>query len=97
MISEKQWRRHVKEQANSGLTISRYCKRHKLGAGAFHYWKKKLAQDSSPSPFVKVVPKAKGKDFIHISLDNGVEMKVPSGSDLSKVGKVVEYMLKVVA
>jgi len=42
-----QWRRRVKRQRESGLSIAEFCRREKVSAHSFHGWKRKLRQPGS--------------------------------------------------
>lgn len=43
-----QWRRHLKSQPRSGLTIEKYCQREGIVAGTFYAWKRRLKSLESP-------------------------------------------------
>jgi len=50
------WRKHIKAQAGSGLSIGAYCRQQRLPAHGFYWWRRELARrDAEPSPaFVPV-------------------------------------------
>jgi hypothetical protein len=39
-----EWRRRVKRQQESGLSIAEFCRREKVSSHKFHVWKRKLRQ-----------------------------------------------------
>ena len=39
---EAYWRRTIREQRGSGLTIRDFCRRSKLRESAFHFWRREL-------------------------------------------------------
>ena len=41
---ERFWREKVQGQAASGLSVGAYCRRHRLRASAFYYWRRVLAE-----------------------------------------------------
>ena len=36
------WQKHISQWSKSGLTQAEYCRRNKLSAAAFHWWKRHL-------------------------------------------------------
>ena len=36
------WRERIRRQAQSGLTIARFCAQEQLSVALFHYWKRRL-------------------------------------------------------
>jgi len=55
------WQKHISQWSESGLTQAEYCRRNKLSAAAFHWWKRHLqkklmARKKPPTPmqFVEV-------------------------------------------
>ena len=48
------WRKHVEAWSREGSSQAEYCRRHKLKASAFGYWKRRLSQESAPAEFVEV-------------------------------------------
>lgn len=41
--NESFWKHHIKSQAESGVSKSIYCQRHKMSYDRFKYWSRKLA------------------------------------------------------
>ena len=40
------WQKHISQWSESGLTQAEYCRRNKLSAAAFHWWKRHLRKRS---------------------------------------------------
>jgi hypothetical protein len=40
---EQTWRRHLRRQRASGLTVRDYCVRHQLRETAFYFWRREIA------------------------------------------------------
>jgi hypothetical protein len=40
------WQEHISQWSESGLTQAEYCRRNKLSAAAFHWWKGQLRKKS---------------------------------------------------
>jgi len=68
----------VKEQEQSGLSITEYCKQKGIRANTFYNWRSKLKE---PEPkFLKVETKSR----VTLELEGGVKLKV-SVEDLKAV------------
>lgn len=49
------WRRLLRGQAQSGLSVRAWCDRHAVRVSAFYWWRTRLAQrDRAAAPFVPV-------------------------------------------
>jgi transposase-like protein len=46
---EQFWRRHLRRQAQSGLSIRGYCRRHGLADASFHHWRRTIRQRDGQS------------------------------------------------
>jgi hypothetical protein len=54
---ESFWRRMVREQPSSGLTVRAWCHRHQVQAASFHWWRRELSRrdrEKRPASFVPV-------------------------------------------
>jgi hypothetical protein len=47
LVLWNEWRRRLKRQSKSGLSISEFCRREKLSPHTFHIWKRKLGGGTS--------------------------------------------------
>jgi len=55
----EEWRRRVKRQRESGLSIAEFCRREKVSPHSFHVWKRKLGQPESAGRTSKSAAAAK--------------------------------------
>ena len=106
---ESLWRRRLRQQPNSGLTIQLFCKQEGISTASFHCWKRRLAlRTTSPTPvssgvstFVPViVPSAlqsqpHGSDgLVTIQLANGGQILLPIAAGADLVCQVVETVAR---
>jgi hypothetical protein len=102
---ERVWRRHVRRQRGSGLTIRDYCAQHGLPASAFHFWRREIAvrdeqqRAATPVPVapafvpVTVVPTpTDAGSAIDIRLRGGHRLRVRSGCDPHWLAAVVALL-----
>jgi transposase-like protein len=87
----------VKEQATSKLSVAAYCRRHKIKAPTFWYWRKKLSQEKKPSEPSKpgFIPIRQSKPLyfqnssqserIEINHPSGISIKLPASYDFEKI------------
>jgi hypothetical protein len=105
---EVAWRRRLRQQPDSGLTIHEFCKREGVSTAAFHAWKRRLSLRAafSPAPsgtaaFVPlIVPPVHealsrvSNDFVTIQLANGGQILLPITAGLELVCGVVEILAR---
>lgn len=46
----EKWRQRIAEQSRSGQSIKTFCEQHSLANASFHYWKRRLLAEASPTP-----------------------------------------------
>ena len=46
---QEQWREHIAACTSSGLSIHEWCKVNAVSSDNYHYWKRKLNKQESPS------------------------------------------------
>jgi hypothetical protein len=100
---EALWRRRLRQQTQSRLTIQQFCKREGVSTAAFHAWKRRLALHAAfpttaaaPSAFVPVVvptvheaqPRV-ATELVTITLANGGQILLPDTAGVDFVRKVV--------
>jgi hypothetical protein len=103
------WRRRLRQQPGSGLTIHQFCEREGVSTATFHSWKRRLALPStSPvtfssdvSAFVPVTvspaPTSHPLDFaglVTIQLANGNCVLLPIAAGVDLVCQVVETVAR---
>ncbi len=91
------WRRRLRQQPGSGLTIHQFCEREGISTASFHSWKRRLAlrttssTTSAASAFVPVIvppaPQSQphgSPDLVTIQLANGgrIHLPIAAGADL---------------
>ncbi len=52
--SRDEWQRLIKEQADSGLTQSGFCKANGIGLASFQNWKRRLAAEAPSEPWYEL-------------------------------------------
>ena len=77
------WRRHLAAWRDSGLSQAAYCRRQDISLSSFGYWRgKRDAVPASPALLPLVVsPVPSSMDRIEVTLPNGLQVRLPSGSD----------------
>jgi hypothetical protein len=69
---EDEWQRLIEEQAYSGLTQSAFCAANGISIGSFQNWKRRLAAEVSPEPWLELGTLAQqGTSAWDIELDLG--------------------------
>lgn len=106
---ENLWRRRLRQQPNSGLTIHQFCEREGVSTATFHAWKRRLALSTIPpftsssreSAFVPVVvpsaprsPSHDSTDLVTIQLANGGRILLPIAAGVELVCQVVETVAR---
>lgn len=58
LTKEEQWRQHIQDCTNSGMSIEAWCTANNLSAYKYHYWKKKFkgCEDQVQTPPIEWAP-----------------------------------------
>lgn len=90
MTKSEYWQRHVVAQRSSGLTQARYCAREGISASQLGYWaqKEERATSEAPGRFLAIRTSALPLELVV----GKVTIRVPSGSDLGEVRRMVEAL-----
>jgi hypothetical protein len=103
------WRRRLRQQPDSGLTIHQFCQREGVSTASFHAWKRRLAARSTlpavvssrESAFVPVIvsptPRSHpcgSADLVTIQLANGGQVLLPIAAGVELVCQVVETVAR---
>ena len=76
------WQKHISQWSGSGLTQAEYCRRNKISAAAFHWWKgqlrKKLKAQKKPSTSMQFV-EVHGVPPAHAGRGETYEVVLPRG------------------
>jgi hypothetical protein len=99
------WRERVQRQAQSGLTIARFCAQERLAVASFHYWKRQLrltelanrralaARPAFLPVTVRVVDRAADDSLpIEADLPNGIRLRIPTANQ-----RLAYHLVRVVA
>lgn len=92
--TEHLWRELCERQEGSGLSISAFCARHRIGVSTFYAWRRRLAWASAPA-FVELTSSpepAPSPPPIELVLPAGVTVRVQAGFDASTLRQVVEAL-----
>lgn len=102
-VLETLWRRRLRQQPDSGLTIHQFCKREGVSTASFHAWKRRLAlratfptAASGAPAFVPVIlppvhesqPRV-STELVTIQLPNGGRILLPIAAGVELVCEVV--------
>ena len=88
-MKEKDWRRMIERQCQSGRSIASYCREIGVSANRFYYWREKLGagrgQSESSGCFLPV------RASVPIEVVIGeVVVRIPAGSDMQEVKRLIE-------
>lgn len=102
---ERVWRRHLRRQRGSGLTIRDYCARQGLSETAFHFWRREIVRRDEPQgattpravepafvPVTVVPAPTDAGSAIDIRLRGGHRLRVRSGCDPQLLAAVVALL-----
>jgi hypothetical protein len=89
---EARWRRHLRGHASSGLSVSAYCRQHRLRACSFYWWRRELARRDAepPAAFVPVTVAAQTPAHPR---EGRIEIVLPGARRVRVVGSVDRQML----
>jgi hypothetical protein len=95
---ESRWRRHIEEQARSGLSIAGYCRRHGLRECGFYWWRRELARRDAQQPppraaFVPVTVAFREPARIKGGGEGRLEILLPGRRRVRVMGAVDKRML----
>ena len=103
-IKVQQWTERLERFAQAGQTVVQFCQDERVSQPSFYQWKKKLADQASPTPansksspsaFRAVEVTSPSQSATTIRLANGIEIEL--GGDLRVVQAVVKQLLEVPA
>ena len=95
----QQWRQHIEEWRNSGLSQQAFCRDRSLSFNQFHYWRKKLAHTPvnktrpRSSALVPVTyPSPSPNNDLTVHLPNGISLRGIASHNLSVVERLLESL-----
>jgi len=97
---ERDWRRHIKQQRASGVSVREYCFEHGLSEPSFYVWRRRIGerdQATAGSPaFVPVVitggASRSAEAPIEIRLANGRRIRVRAACDRALLADVLTIL-----
>jgi transposase len=90
------WQRLISGQQSSGLSVTRFCRRHGISTPSFYAWRKRLAADG-PERFVEVhLTQADGHaaeaGVIEVCLNGRRRVAVHPGFDATTLRQVISLL-----
>jgi transposase-like protein len=95
------WRDAVRRQADSGLPVREFCRRHRLNEPSFYGWRRTLQerdarQPATPPAFIPVVVRDEPRDSrdagIVIELRGGRLLRLPGSTPAGRVAELVRAL-----
>ena len=77
--SAEEWREIIRRQAESGLSVERFCQRDSISVYVFREWRRRLVAAALPvkSRFVELAPgMAKESVRVELQLPNGAILRI---------------------
>jgi hypothetical protein len=89
--SEKKWTELIRQQQQSGLSVSVFCRDRGFSDQAFYYWRKRLS-GRDPVRFALVA--AGGTDYapIELLLASGDRLRIAPGTDVLTLRTVLNIL-----
>jgi transposase len=72
---EAHWRRHVRGQARSGLSVQAYCRQERLPTHGFYWWRQELARREAES---EALQRGAAPTFVPVSVATELPGRVPA-------------------
>lgn len=89
--TRERWRRLLKRQASSGLSVAEFCRQEDVSGASFYQWRKRLeSEESSPDSFVPLSV-VKGQ-AVEIELPCGAVVRMPDG-DAQALEQIVSLLM----
>jgi transposase-like protein len=94
---EKKWQGLVREQQQSGLPVSAFCRRHGFSDQSFYNWRKRLAdgRQAEPVRFALVEANPSGADRhapLELILPSGDRLRIAPGADAATLRIVLNVL-----
>jgi hypothetical protein len=97
--TRQKWQRLISGQQSSGLSVTRFCRRHGVSTPSFYAWRKRLAADGAER-FVEVrLAQADGRaagaaeaGIIEVCLGGARRVMVRPGFDATTLRQVVDVL-----
>lgn len=95
---EQHWRGVIRDQEASGLSISAFCREHKISAASFFNWRRKIAQRDHGDTAAKFVPlqlhapPTQRSPGCEVVLPDGCRVIVSTGCDANWLREILEAL-----
>ena len=94
VASEKKWQDLIREQQQSKLSVSAFCRQHGFSDQAFYNWRKRLTADE-PVRFALVDRNREGSDrfaTLELMLASGDRLRIAPGADAATLRAVLNVL-----
>src|SRR5665213_4422460 len=94
VASEKKWQELIRQQQQSKLSVSAFCRQHGFSDQSFYNWRKRLAA-SQPVRFALVDANASGSDPfgpLELILASGDRLRIAAGTDVATLRTVLSVL-----
>ena|ERR1022692_816597 len=94
VASEKKWQELIRQQQQSKLSVSAFCRQHGFSDQAFYNWRKRLAADE-PVRFALVEANPSGADRfapLELILASGDRLRIAPGTDAATLRAVLNVL-----
>jgi transposase-like protein len=96
---EAVWRKHVRRQRNSGLSIREFCHEHGLVESAFYFWRQEIRrrdQESATEQASTFVPLTVQTEMpatpLEVVLSSGHVVRVMAGFDAATLRQLLDVL-----
>lgn len=87
------WHKLVKEHAQSSLSVTDFCRDHRINRQRFYLWRQRFNSPSTApvtGAFLELVPSSKkGESGIRLRVDQGVSIELDYGFDPATLRQVI--------
>ena len=94
VASEKKWQELIRQQEQSKLSVSAFCRQHGFSDQSFYNWRKRLAADE-PVRFALVEANPSGADRfapLELILASGDRLRIAPGTDAATLRAVLNVL-----
>lgn len=91
------WRKRLRRQGRSGLSVAEFCRRENVSPASFYAWRKRLKARKEDSPQPLFVPLAmdlaQGPSGVEIELPGGAVVRLPAQASAELVATAIRAAL----
>ena len=91
---QERWAELIRQQSQSRLSVTVFCREHGVREQSFYYWRKRLSE-AEPVRFALVeagMPVAKDRAFIELVLASGDRLHIAPGADAATLRTVLSVL-----